>query len=468
LTHAGHAALVACVFGAAAFQAAPPQARPGVTPIAWADLAPLAGRLEPHGLTPATFAARVEALREANLRRMREGDLDHLVFYALQSSRFTSLPPIEPAVSARSFVDGLQTSVRQPFLRGDLPPSRADRLQLPPPVRARLAAFIGALDSKTTDPRLAYFRGLVQTVFPARGERAPGLHREYLRAMRFLYDKEFVAQADGADAVARLYRSRGLSTDTAVEAGYVVFLGLGVVKALSPDRRIRRVLIVGPGLDLAPRTGLLEADPPESYQPWAVMDALVGLGLARADELEVVGADINPRVVEHLERARATPPVLRLTSGLEGTAAVTFSDEYRHYFERLGRAIGTVETASAPPGGSGALRKTVRVGPAAAGALRGAPLDIVTGHLAGPPFDLVIATNILPYFDDQALMLAMANITAMLAPGGILLHNEPRPLIDEVGSVLGVRFEQSRHAVIATVHGAPAPLGDSVFLHGKR
>ena len=106
---------------------------------------------------------------------------------------------------------------------------------------------------------------------------------EYLRVMRFVYEKEFVAQRAPrpADAVADLYRSRGLSTDTAVEAGYLVSIGLGIVKALEPDRRIRRVLIVGPGLDLAPRTGMLEAGPPESYQPWAVIDALVASGLSR-------------------------------------------------------------------------------------------------------------------------------------------------------------------------------------------
>lgn len=460
---------MACIVGAAVFQAAPPQARPGVASIAWADVAPLAGRLEAHGLTPATFPARVAALRDANLRRMREGDLDHLIFYALQSTRFTSLPPIEPALSARAFVDGLEASVRQPFLRGELPPAQAGRLEIPGPARARLAAFISALDSRASDPRLEYFRGLMRTTFPAPAERAAALHREYQRAMRVVYEKEFVAQAAGADAVARVYRSRGLSTDTAVEAGYVVYLGLGVAKGLDPDRRIRRVLIVGPGLDLAPRTGLLESAPPESYQPWAVIDALLALGLARADDLEVVAADINPRVVDHISRVRDAPPVLRLITGLSETPAVAFSDEYRGYFTSLGSAIGAVQGGREASGGAGGyLRKTVRVGPAAARALRSERLDIVTEHLTGPPFDLVIATNILPYFDDEALMLAMGNMAAMLAPGGLLLHNEPRPFLDAAATPLGVTFEQSRHAVIATVRGAPAPLFDSVFLHQKR
>ena len=56
------------------------------------------------------------------------------------------------------------------------------------------------------------------------------------------------------------------------EAGFVVNLGLEIIKSLKADRQIRRVLIVGPGLDLAPRTGFRDT-PPESYQPWAVIDA---------------------------------------------------------------------------------------------------------------------------------------------------------------------------------------------------
>ena len=41
----------------------------------------------------------------------------------------------------------------------------------------------------------------------------------------------------------------------------------------------------------------------------------------------------------------------------------------------------------------------------------------------------MIATNILPYFDDQQLALAASNIAAMLAPGGVFLHNEARPIL---------------------------------------
>ena len=64
-------------------------------------------------------------------------------------------------------------------------------------------------------------------------------------------------------------------------------------------------------------------------------------------------------------------------------------------------------------------------------------------------------------------MLATSNIAAMLAPNGVFLHNESRPLLREITAALGFPLEQSRHATIATVRGAAAPLGDSVYLHRK-
>jgi hypothetical protein len=39
-------------------------------------------------------------------------------------------------------------------------------------------------------------------------------------------------------------------------------------------------------------------------------------------------------------------------------------------------------------------------------------------------FDLVVVTNVLPYFTDEELALALADIRAMLAGDGVLLHNE--------------------------------------------
>ena len=440
-------------------------ARTMTVPLTWEDTAPLRDRLEATGVTSEGFAARLKEIRESNAGRVREGDLDHLVFYLLQSTRFTAQSPIEPALSAKALVDELDPPEKQAFLRN---PGAATS-HVPAAVRSRAAAMLRALDFSDRDARLAYFRSLVKTAFPERAGREAAIVREYLRVMKFVYEKEFVAQrsARGPDAVADLYRTRGLSTDTSVEAGFLVHQGLAVLRALEPKRVIRRVLIVGPGLDLAPRTAFLETGPPESYQPWSVIDALLGLGLSSVSALQVVAGDVNPRVVEHLRRAQNHPPSLTLLSEIRDSDTVTLTQEYRDYFAQLGRAIGMPGAGAPDALKAGHLTKTVRVRGDIARMLRAETLDIVTERLDGPAFDLIVATNILPYFDDVQFMFAMANIARMLAEDGIFLHNEARPLMHDVTTALRLPVEQSRHAIIASVRGPSPPLVDSVWLHRK-
>ena len=414
--------------------------------ITWDDLQPLHARLERSGLTTRSFDAYLERVRKDDARRVREGDLDHLIFYALQSTRFTRRPPIEPALSAKSLIESGQ--------------------HVPADVRGRLSDLLKAVDSSSVDPRLTYFRSLVRSTFPNASERESALVREYTRVMKFVYDKEFVAQRDGPAAVEDLYRSRGLSTDTEVEAGYVVYNGLGILKSLAPATRIRRVLIVGPGLDLAPRTGFLETSAPQSYQPWAVIDALVSLGLSRADDLSVVGADINPRVVDHLKEASRSPPTLTLVSGIGETSTVHLAQDYLHYFATLGKSIGETSEPAQPKQLAGHPSKEVRIRTNAAHTLSAEQLDIVTARLEGAQFDLIVATNILPYFDDTKLMLALTNIRAMLLPSGVFMHNESRPTMTSLTNALGMPFEQSRQVTIASVTGAP-PLADTIWLHRR-
>ena len=335
---------------------------------------------------------------------------------------------------------------------------------------ARVAALLRALEKPGSDVRLMYFGSLVESAFPDRNQRQERLTREYFRAMRFVYEKEFVAQRAPAPAaaVAELYRTRGLSTDTAVEAGYVVSLGLQIIRSLNAERRIRRVLVIGPGLDLAPRTGLRNT-PPESYQPWAVIDALLATGLARVGRARGRGRGHQP--------ARHRPPAPRP----QRAAAAPAGDRHRGKgrSQRSHRSTASTSRTSGPicrrrrrRSGPSRMKKgrfasPCEVSAALARVLRADPLDIVTERLTSAPFDLVIATNILPYFDDRQLALAASNISAMLAPGGVFLHNEARPILGDLTAALGLPFEQSRHTVIATIPGG-APLGDSVFLHVKR
>jgi hypothetical protein len=434
--------------------------------ITWADLpAAIHPLLESRGLTSAGFPAFVARERETTAQRVREGQLDHVIFYALQSTQFTTMPAIEPALSAKAVVDSLDADTRA-RLAAD--PLSVPIAVVPQAVDQRITALLAALEraagqSDQADARLRLFARIVQTAFPDRHERRVGLLHAYLRAMRFLYQKEFESRG----ASAKLYQTRGLSTDTAVEAGYLVHFGLATMQVLSPASKVRRALIIGPGLDLAPRTGLLETAPPQSYQPWAVIDALVSLGLSRLDDLEVVAADINPVVVDHLNAASKTPPTLVMISGIANNTQTTLTDDYRDYFTTLGRSIGDELPPPAVDAAHAAhLRKTVRVSPSAARVLHAERLDLVTERLQGR-FDLIIITNVLPYFDDRDLTLAVTSLAAMLEPGGHLLHNEPRPFLGEITSRVGLPFIHSRSAIIANVHGSVMPLVDSVFIHGR-
>jgi SAM-dependent methyltransferase len=422
--------------------------------ISWSDLPPpIQRRLERTGLDSVRFPAWRGDLRARHAARVTEGDEDHLVFYALQSRRVTDDPPIEPAISARELMASLNADERARFLAD---PDALPDNRIPADARARLRATLRALGRRTADPRQGYFRSLLAMNGPVAAEA--GLVRAYARAMRFLAQQDGAARdREPASAVSTLYHARGLSTDTSVEAGFVVREGLATLRALDPARRFRRVAIVGPGLDLAARTGYRDERPPQSIQPFAVIDALVSLGLSDLASLRVTCLDINPRVVSALNRASDGPLTLTVSSGLEASARVAPSADFLRYVETLGGAIGLPLTATrtAP--------RQVSVARGAGAVIEARLLDIVLDRLPLEA-DLVVVTNVLPYFDDRELALALANISAMLAPGGVLLHNEARPEVGVITAEIGLPLVQSRTAVLAAVRGG-APLYDTVFIH---
>src|SRR5262249_56452085 len=112
-----------------------------------------------------------------------------------------------------------------------------------------------------------------------------------------------------------------------------------------PALRVTRVLVVGPGLDFAPRTDLIDAVDPQSYQPLAVADALLALSLASDANLRVHSVDVNPRVVRAIDASASTPLTLHLLTGIRETTDQPFRPEYREYVRALGRAIGAETTA---------------------------------------------------------------------------------------------------------------------------
>ena len=417
---------------------------------------PLQRALGDRGANSAQFERYVAAIEADTAKRVAEGDRDHLIYYALQSRRFTKRARIEPALSARRFVERLAAEQRARLLAD---PAFLPAGSLPPDERARLADLVTALGKPSSDTRLTYFRDVVKSRPPV-----DALYRDYVRVSRFLYLKEFGAGHDAAE-VARLYQSRPHSTDTQVDAGFAVALGFGVVQALDPAFRARRVLIVGPGLDVAPRTDLIDEADLQSYQPLAVADALLSLSIASEPDLHVHSVDVNPRVVDALQRLGADRLTWHVFSGVIDKPGEPLAEDYADYLRRLGSALGDDVKAASELTRSRHYQRSIAVRPSAAKIFTAGRLNIISERLSGPPFDLIVITNVLPYFDERALALALVNLSAMLRPGGYLLHNENRATLPSLAAAAGLPAVQMRTVVL----GGPRsrPLYDVIGIHQK-
>jgi SAM-dependent methyltransferase len=431
-------------------------------PIEYSDLpAEIRQRVAVDGLSEQRFPEYVRQLETETERRVAEGEREHLIHFALQTSRFTTRPGIEPAVSARRFVEHLTEADRRRFLddAAYVPPSG-----WPAAERARVADVLAALARNTADARLSYFRHLRAT-----GDRSlsvDALYTDYVRVARFLYKKEFASDGTAAN-IAPLYHSRPHSVDTQIEAGFGVYLGLGALHSLEPDRRITRVLIVGPGLDLAPRTDLIDIVAPQTYQPFAVADALLALSMGSEADLLIQSVDVNPWVVRWLQAVPGEPLTLHLFTGIAETGGQQFSADYRNYVQHLGLAIGGVVRAPAPVASDGRYQQSIAVRAAVRRAMHAERLNIVTERLVDRAgFDLVVITNVLTYFDDRQLALALSNIAAMLRPGGYLLHNEARAGLVETAASMQLPVLHMRTTLIGG--STSRPLYDTVWLHQKK
>ncbi len=366
-------------------------------------------------------AVRIAELNRETEARIREGEADHLVFYVLQSKSFTALEPIEPSRSARAWHEA-----------GKIPEDAARRLDA-----FRAAAPKG--------PRHEYFAKTMAAGFD--------LNAEYTRAMRFLYEKEWASRTRSGDErrefVAGLYQARGHSTDTSLEANYAVHMGLEALKKSAPGLKIQRVLLIGPGLDWAPRTGLHDEAPPQSYQPYALADSLLRLGLAEKDTLRIDAADVNPRVTDYLTAfpSSARRLWLRYAPG---------DDPWNRFFEGLGTEIGVRGMDNGVA--------TLDVSEAAGRLVHPLRLNVLTERVTpSGQYDLVAATNVLLYFENSELSLALANVADALKPGGHLLHNDTRDDVEALARGAGLPVVDARMVRL----DLKRPIYDAAVVHRK-
>jgi hypothetical protein len=262
----------------------------------------------------------------------------------------------------------------------------------------------------------------------------------------FAQFREKLKTADPAEQ-AQLYAQRGISLDSNLWPDYALDLSLSeLVKAgmLKPGS-VRRIAIIGPGLDFANKEYGNDFYPPQSIQPSAVLDSLIRLGLTDPKTFQLSTFDISPSVNIHLARAQRNALAGKhYVVQLPWNSAVPFNAEYLQaftsYWQSLGSKVGTPVTPVAFP-----LKlaqdihiRAVSVRPEFASRITPVDMNIVYQRMAAADpdehFDLIIGTNIFIYYGAFEQSLARANLAAMLKPGGFVLSNDL--LADKVPSHL--------------------------------
>lgn len=366
--------------------------------LALVDPSPRAVRLNDlcEGLRPRLaandfeFGALLDHARTNMASRLEAGEHETLVYFLLQSDAFTSRAAIDPLTLAR------QTAAQ------DYKPTVF--------VRARIRDFLAAMEKPAERQRLTYWQ--------------THLTREQLTVATLeLYLHETLNHLSRADKNGTSsYPGRSLLSDTTLASSFAISGAAVSLRRLDPKVQVEKVLIVGPGHDFAPPGNLHDDIPPQSYEPYLAADALLASDLAEEPFLNIHCFDINARVLHFLEEfKRSAAP--KLTLPVEPA-----SNAFNSWFETSGRAVGIVS--------SDAYKRTISVRPGVAKRVTGEKLDIVTERLVpSPGYDLVIAFDVLRYFREKELSLALANIQAMIRPGGYFIHNDARA---EAGEVTGL------------------------------
>ncbi len=386
---------------------------------------------------PETVAARWAewaAGRDAETRsRLARGDDDSLVNLLMYGTSFTARPRI-----TAEYMAGLEEQDR----RGGAAPSGVDRLTHA--FLSRVDDLLTALTSPGLDERLQFMADLARREGFAL-ERADGRSRlkEHLladvsrvRSELAEHAKELAAARTPGDATqelaarSKLFRNRGISLDTSLLPNLAIEEALRALRGqgwLGPGG-VRRAAIIGPGLDFVDKDEGYDFYPPQTVQPFALVDSLLRLGLSRLETLMVTTLDISPRVNGHLAlaRERAGKRVGYVVQ-LPRDPGAPWKHETVRYWESFGEEVGAAADPVPVPAALGRLQvRAVRIRPEVVVRVRSLDVNAVWQRLELPPeeaFDLVVATNVLVYYDVLEQSLALANVGRMLRPGGFLLSN---------------------------------------------
>jgi hypothetical protein len=304
-----------------------------------------------------------------------------------------------------------------------------------------VSAFVDAVAAPGGSERLAFLSGLIERLgySAAQGQQREKLSR-YLMENINRYQSErqkyqgtvnrvAANDASKAPAISDIYKDRGLSGDTDFRPNYAIEEGLGEAKRRGLISSIRRVAILGPGLDFTDKDSGFDHYPLQTLQPFAIVDSLVRLGLASLQNLRISVVDISVPTLEHIARA------ITRARAQQGYTLQLVLDRTRswtpgalEYWQRFATRVGeAVEPLPPPAQMRDHSRRAVRIRPEVVRLMEPLQLNAVLQRAtlaANQRYDLVIATNILIYYTAFEQALALSNVESMLGTGGIFVTND--------------------------------------------
>ena len=380
------------------------QSRPAPAYLSYGQASPVFAALDAPAPEPSEWRAWIAGADAATRARVAEGDETSIVNLLLFGTSFTRQPRVTASqLNLEQIRDAVDDRLRD-FERALARPERNERLEFARrvlagrPARERLLSMID------------------------RAVREGETHVELTKQAHALNDAslEFAERS-------RLYRARGLSSDTSVRINFALEEALARIKAAGHMARVRRVGVIGPGLDVVDKQEGYDFYPPQTIQPFAVIDSLIRAGMADEEALQVSTFDVSARVNEHISAmAQRGLAGSSYTLHLPLDGAVAWTPEMLQYFTRLGGALGSGISVTIPPAAGPLRLRGVAVRPSIVSRISAHDINITAQTLTlsdADRFDLIVGTNVFVYYDRLQQGLAMISAAAMLRPGGLLLSN---------------------------------------------
>jgi hypothetical protein len=234
-------------------------------------------------------------------------------------------------------------------------------------------------------------------------------------------------QGDTFIVRSQLFKNRGLSSDTTLKPNFAIENALTQLKAKGIISKINKVAIIGPGLDYTDKDEGYDFYPPQTIQPFAVIESLIKLGLTDINSLKIDTYDLSPKVNSHIQTFASKAKkkenyAILLPFDLEKN----FTTEFTNYWQNFGKEIALPSASKYKETNLQLDVRSVKVRSDILSKINAFDTNIVLQHpnlVEKERYDLVIGTNIFLYYSSFEQALAMRNLNEMLKDNGILLSN---------------------------------------------